>query len=813
MNIKTGQKKIGQTMALLLLITAAVITCLPPVDASDIPTYARLIVTPNPAGLDQWVSAKFWLDNAPPGAGGATGNRFVNFTLAVKYPDGTTETLGPYTSDAAGTAAYSFKPDQLGTYTFQFSFLGQTFGANYHKPSKSNPVNLTVQAEATPYSPDYPLPTEYWNRPINAENRQWYQISGNWLMQSYNVIGTFGERGVYAPYTQSPGSAHIVWTKELTFGGIAGGEQGYGAEYYGGLSYEHKLSPPVIINGRLYYNQFPNVGVSAVPLRGTICVDVRTGEEIWNRDDMVPIKFGQVFNYESPNQHGSAAYLWSTNGTNWYMYDAYSGELLVTFQNATVNPGSYNVVYGPEGEVLAYNLDGRNNLLYMWNSTLAIPNASTGWYWRPGGTSVLDWKNGIQWNVSVPDVPGTQSLQQYSYDDKMIIAEATIAGDPFPTFVDVGYDAETGKQVWVQNRTDLGWGIGGSAIPGLLGFGNTQPREGIYAFLQEQTMQWHAIDINTGKEVWKTQPLDKFTNSSWSIYDWPANIANGLFYTMGESGCVTAFDAATGDHLWTFSVGTTADTPSGTWPIFGGSTIADGKLYVTTGGHFPSVPMDRGNRIYCLNATTGELLWSVAGWYVGANLAIADGYITVYNAYDNRIYGFGKGQTTTTVSAPDTASTMGQSIMIRGTVTDQSPGANNTPAISDKSMSSWMEYLYMQKPKPADATGVTVTLDVLDSNGNYRNIGTTTSDANGFYSLAWKPDITGEYTVYATFAGSESYWASSAVSSFVVDESPATPTPEPVPLTEQYFMPSVMAIIITIIIVGIALSLLILKRK
>ena len=82
-------------------------------------------------------------------------------------------------------------------------------------------------------------------------------------------------------------------------------------------------------------------------------------------------------------------------------------------------------------------------------------------------------------------------------------------------------------------------------------------------------------------------------------------------------------------------------------------------------------------------------------------------------------------------------------------------------------MTPWMEYLYMQKPVPTDATGVEVTLDVLDSNGNYRNIGTATSDANGFYNFAWMPNIPGKYTLYATFDGSGSYWASCAETAFV----------------------------------------------
>ena len=116
--------------------------------------------------------------------------------------------------------------------------------------------------------------------------------------------------------------------------------------------------------------------------------------------------------------------------------------------------------------------------------------------------------------------------------------------------------------------------------------------------------------------------------------------------------------------------------------------------------------------------------------------------------------------------------------MIRGTVTDTAAGTQNpeqtarfpngVSAVSDASMSAWMEYVYMQKPKPADIIGVPVTLSVLDANGNYRQIGNTTSNSDGFFTFSWLPDIDGQYIVYASFDGSESYWPSHAVTSFAV---------------------------------------------
>jgi hypothetical protein len=52
-----------------------------------------------------------------------------------------------------------------------------------------------------------------------------------------------------------------------------------------------------------------------------------------------------------------------------------------------------------------------------------------------------------------------------------------------------------------------------------------------------------------------------------------------------------------------------------------------------------------------------------------------------------------------------------------------------------------MEYVYMQQPMPLDVTGVPVTISVLDANGNYRQIGTATSDGSGMFTLTWTPAI------------------------------------------------------------------------
>ena len=106
-----------------------------------------------------------------------------------------------------------------------------------------------------------------------------------------------------------------------------------------------------------------------------------------------------------------------------------------------------------------------------------------------------------------------------------------------------------------------------------------------------------------------------------------------------------------------------------------------------------------------------------------------------------------------------------------------------------------------------------MTVDVVDSNGNYRNIGTTTTDATGIYSLSWKPDIPGNFTVIATFHGTNGYWPSYSETTFVVD--PTAPTASPIATVQTnlatttdlmlYLAVGVIAIIVAIAIVGLML--------
>ena len=290
--------------------------------------------------------------------------------------------------------------------------------------------------------------------------------------------------------------------------------------------------------------------------------------------------------------------------------------------------------------------------------------------------------------------------------------------------------------------------------------------------------------------------MDFYGISSSMYYD-------KLLECSSYGGYIAAYDAKTGELLWTYNAtGPGYESPYGINMPLSIAAVCDGKIYTTSSEHSPSKPLWRDSDIRCINATDGTEIWKLLNFkgFIGS-LGLADGYIIHCSDYDNLIYCIGKGPSATTVSAPQAGMPMGSTFVITGTVSDISPGAitngpkfgytNGIPAMSDESQEGWMEYIYEQQLKPSNATGVLVSIDVVDANGNYRNIGTTTSDANGFYKFAWQPDIPGTYSVFATFAGSKSYGPSHGESAFVVNEAAPTPTQQPaaaLPPTEMYIL-------------------------
>jgi outer membrane protein assembly factor BamB len=323
----------------------------------------------------------------------------------------------------------------------------------------------------------------------------------------------------------------------------------------------------------------------------------------------------------------------------------------------------------------------------------------------------------------------------------------------------------------------------------------------VFTMTDYETGQRLGFSLDTGTLLWGPSgiPYQDPGARAYQYYSGREGFpAYGNLYLGGFGGEVLCYSLLNGTLLWKYNnTYSGLEGPWGNHPtaIF---AIADGKVFAFTNEHSPNYPMYQEQRIWVLDAFTGEEVWtlmSVAGTSGGSRAPtslVADGFAVYYNFYDNKVYSIGKGPSATSIAAPDTGIPVGSSVLLQGRVTDEAAGTkqqeqaarfqDGVPAVSDESMTPWMEYVYMQKPKPEDVTGVEVHLTAIDPNGNFQDIGTAVSDASGNYALMWQPPVPGMYTVTAEFEGSESYWPSSDQTYFGVTEAASpqvTPTPTP----------------------------------
>jgi hypothetical protein len=349
---------------------------------------------------------------------------------------------------------------------------------------------------------------------------------------------------------------------------------------------------------------------------------------------------------------------------------------------------------------------------------------------------------------------------------------------------------------------------------------------GVWVEFDASTLTATGYSLTTGQKVWGPYAMPN-VNPFSSLGQRYTPGPNGTILTWTYGGDAYSINAADGKFNWEYHAPSSGyESPYGTWPFwtFSVGTVADGKLFLPI-GHMYSPPLFHHAQQLAINITDGSVVWGITAFDVTSAPAISDGVMTTLNAYDNQLYAWGKGPTKMTVTAPDVGVLTSTPITIRGTIMDISAGskqeapaarfANGLPCVSETSQQVWMEYVYMQQPRPNNATGVPIQLDVLDSNGNYRNIGTTTSDDSGMFTYTWQPDISGDYKVYARFEGSESYYAASAETSFHASEAATTPAPTTATLqstVDLYFVPAVIAIII-VIVIGFAVTIVLLRKR
>jgi hypothetical protein len=900
------------SIALVLIISmGASMLLLPSTEAHTPPwqrkTYALVEALPHTTGVGQSVVVYAFLGNAPPpGSSELNTYRFHNYTVTFVAPSGKTEVKHYDTIfDTTGAQTIPYTPDEVGTYNITFVYGGQTLAiggvdqpvgsanlGDIYLPSTATTTLIVQQDPITTYPDSYPIPTEYWTRPIYGENPYWWKISSNWLgtgspVNSEVSAGTITGIGMSSLVQRYPGDAvgsltsHIMWTKSIQSGGVVGGDnfEIQGDTYFEGSAYSQRYTNPIIVNGHLYYN--PPLSFRGSNAGPTTCLDLRTGQVIWQRADVPVINFAMIWDLQNGNQHGVYPALLCTNNFA-RVFDADTGDAL--FNVTGVPTGT--TVQGPNGEQLRYVITNQgttanpNYNLALWNSTLlwqgtffrpgdsgnspSLYNATGGTISTPPSTTATSVVNGsifdssnvrdnrFSWNVSIGSwrntMTSTPTVLNAIYGDYMILrngsypsltgetnADGSLVNANYTYFkVDINPKSGTfGQALW--------WRTINVPMDRSITYGGLDPTVGIFAEGIKETRNFIAYKVSDGTTAWGPSPsqtaLDYFGNP---IYPYIASqLAFGKLYSYAYGGILYCYDLTTGNLDWTYGNGGVAgnNTDSGYqapgyYPGFiqavGGHGLDDGVIYIAVTEHTIETPIFKGSFTRAINASNGAELWTIndyTGEFGAVSYAIADGYTNFFNGIDNQIYTLGRGPTSMTVTAPNLAAASSQPVVIAGTLTDISSGtkqdqlasrfANGVPLAADSVMGDWMGYLYQQKPLPSSFLGVTVDISVLDSNGNYRSIGTTTTDATGKYNLVWTPDISGTYQVIATFAGTNGYWPASATTVFNVMEAHPTeaPTASPAPSNaDLYFVPAIAGLFVFVAIIGVVIILVLRKR-
>jgi hypothetical protein len=718
-------------------------------------------------------------------------------------------TMDTYVAD--GTMWMPWYPDEVGEWVFQLEYPGEYFAAGVYvdgirydpdvvlppgsggaytgpsatynagaiiTPSSTGTIKITVQKDIISSWPEAPLPTDYWKRPVNEENREWWPILGNypwfgdgekdqnWDYYYPNTNPTYNAAYAFTPWVSGPESAHIVWKREYSLGGLMGGDLG-GASSVTWQEWYNR--PTIILAGKGYQVVTKPAQNSPSGQAYWQCYDIRTGDIFWERPlypgEVEPtlIEYG-ITSLAVPGVQPkpSSPFIMSISNGFLRKYEPITGYMILNVSIAPMT-GAGGTYY-MNGHVLGIqdlgtSAGAERYRLINWTTLGTAANfadrvISNTTYARNAlpSSQLIDWNVGIGCTLSSVNIGGVYVGQNIT-----------------------AFDLQTGERLWNKYIDEPQYN------------GATQVADHGQIAVLSCNGYWLSFDLKTGNEVWRTRTLD---------YPWDASgfgsygviTCYGKLYWVAQTG-IYAIDWNNGNIEWKFEIEAPAfETPytnvdgDPVYPFHAPGIAADGKLYVYSCEHSPDVPFFRGLSTLCIDAITGDLVWKLgmsgAGQHTRAavQIRVADGYLLL-GARDGWMYSIGKGLSETTVAVPQAKLTLGQNALLTGTILDLSPAQPNTPCVSKESMDTMMKYIHLQTPidgvwHDETLTGVPVVLHAVDPNGKSFNIGTVTSDGySGTFAFdGWTPDVAGLYTITATFGGDESYGSSFATTYLTVAE-------------------------------------------
>ena len=236
--------------------------------------------------------------------------------------------------------------------------------------------------------------------------------------------------------------------------------------------------------------------------------------------------------------------------------DIKTGHILWTSPDFCADTGNFDAnVYSPEEKMFYIKIDSN---VQAWDfSDLSKPPTSKWITYVPGGGIV---GSGITYGDGKIFPGSFQALQ-------------------------MAIDAKTGKVLWT-TRTKAPMIFSGSYYQGKFLRGGTD----------DNTM--YCFDAENGNILWTYSP-----NSNGYFLSGTA-VAYGIVYEPNKDGCIYAININNGSLVWKYQ-------GPGTMMFPGLPTVADGKVYVTSGQNAHYGDNSGSSEFACLDAFTGEVIWTL----------------------------------------------------------------------------------------------------------------------------------------------------------------------------------------------------------
>ena len=297
-----------------------------------------------------------------------------------------------------------------------------------------------------------------------------------------------------------------------------------------------------------------------------IAMDKDTGDILWNTTVPAPGPWPVVYKIDD-------THLVIGNSS----LDTETGKILWTSPTFSASPRplfTYNV-YSPEEKMFYTNDD---SYVQAWDFS------------DPSNPPKLAWRTFVSGGGS--DGSGIQ------YGDGKVFAGSY---EPHQ----IALDAKTGKVLW-DKETKGSMLFSGSYYQGKFFRGGTHDNT-LYSF-----------DANNGDILWTFNPK---TEDGYFCVG-PAT-AYGIVYALNKDGYLYALNATNGDLVWKYR-------GPGTLMFPGTPTVADGKVYATTGQTASYTGGQGASEFACLDAYTGTVIWKLPVEAFAPRESVAIAYGNLY---------------------------------------------------------------------------------------------------------------------------------------------------------------------------------------